>query len=161
MDNRRKNEVLPPQDECSLPSFWDRIFRKCASLFKFALSSGVSFLIDYVGYALMLQLTSGLGQSLIISNITARVVSSTVNYTINRNLVFSHKGSISKSAVQYFGLAIFILVANTFLLSVFVKNLGLPALLAKLFVEAILFVISWTVQRCFIFRKREQSKRDS
>lgn len=128
-----------------------KLAKRHAKLIKFLLSSGVSFLVDISAYALLLRLTAGLAQSLIISNITARIISSTVNYTINRNIVFGHSDSVLKSAVRYYLLAAGILLANTLLLSFLVHSLQVPKIPAKLLVEITLFTISWLVQRFVIF----------
>ena len=136
--------------------WFQRLALKYEKLIKFFLSSGVSFLVDIGAYALLLRLTGSLANSLIISNISARIISSTVNYTINRNLVFGHSDSVVKSAVRYYLLAAGILIANTLLLSFLVQTLHIPKIPAKLLVEATLFTVSWLVQRFFIFNTDKQ-----
>ncbi len=133
-----------------------KLAKRYEKLIKFFLSSGASFLVDIGAYALLLKLTGSLAHSLIISNVTARIISSTVNYTINRNLVFGHSDSIVKSAVRYYLLAAGILLANTALLSFLVQTVHLPKIPAKLLVEATLFTISWLVQRFLIFNTDKQ-----
>ena len=53
-------------------------------MLKFSASSFVSFLADYCLFCLL----SALGLSLAVANVTARVFSSTINYTINKTKVF-------------------------------------------------------------------------
>ena len=148
---------MEKQNQYPYNSRFKKLFQKFAKLIKFALSSGLSFLIDFSLYALFLKVTNGLAHSLIVSNISARIISSSVNYIVNRNLVFSHKGNIAKSALEYFALAIFILFANTILLSILVNHFGVKKLVAKLLVEVTLFIISWTIQRFVIFRNRNNT----
>lgn len=128
-------------------------FRVYKEILKFSASSLASFAIDYCMYALLLAATgaAGLAGSLIISNIGARLVSGTANYTMNKKLVFRSRTGFAKSAVQYALLAAFILAGNTVVLSTLVETLGMNSLAAKLITEVIFFAISWTVQRYVIF----------
>lgn len=127
-------------------------------ILKFSASSLVSFAIDYCMYALLLAATgaAGIANGLIISNIGARLVSGTANYTLNRKLVFKSRAGFAKSALQYIALAAFILAGNTIVLNTLVCTLGMNSLLAKLVTEIIFFVISWTVQKYVIFFKETE-----
>lgn len=127
-------------------------------ILKFSASSLVSFAIDYCMYALLLAATgaAGIANGLIISNIGARLVSGTANYTLNRKLVFKSRAGFAKSALQYIALAAFILAGNTIVLNTLVSTLGMNSLLAKLVTEIIFFVISWTVQKYVIFFKETE-----
>lgn len=129
-------------------------FRIYKDILKFAASSFVGFLTDYAVFSVLLLCTTGLSSEmgLILSNVGARVVSSVVNYTINRNIVFRNKGSILKSALGYFLLVVGILVGNTLVLSLLVNILGISSLWAKLITELLFFAVSWLVQKFFIFR---------
>ncbi len=126
---------------------------------KFAAASLTGFAADYGVYSLMVAATGGLGSavSIPLSNITARVVSSTVNYTLNRRFVFRSKDSVAKTAAQYFLLAACILAGNTMLLSFLVSNLGVNEYAAKLLAEITFFTLSWLVQKFLIFAKKPES----
>ena len=104
-------------------------------------------------YVLLLALTgaAGIGHSLVVSNIGARLVSGTANYTMNRKLVFRSRTGFAKSAAQYVALAALILAGNTIVLSMLAGTFGINRLAAKLITEALFFVISWTVQKYVIF----------
>lgn len=108
-------------------------------------------------YGILIALTAaaGLPHSLIISNIGARLVSSAVNYSINRKFVFKSNSDIPKSALQYFMLAAVILIGNTIVLSTLVNTMGIGSMPAKLITEIIFFFISWTVQKYLIFYREE------
>ena len=47
----------------------------------------------------------------------------------------------------------------TLVLTLLVERAGMPELLAKLIVELLFFLLSWTVQRCLIFRRRTKAKK--
>ena len=135
-------------------------FRVYKEILKFSASSLASFAIDYGMYALLLAATgaAGIANSLVISNIGARLVSGTANYTMNRRLVFKSRTGFAKSAVQYFLLAAFILAGNTIVLSTLAGTLGINRFAAKLITEIIFFTISWTVQKYVIFFREDSAE---
>lgn len=126
------------------------------NLFKFALSSLFGFLVDYLIYAIAIFFISNKGvlYELVIANTLARLVSATTNYKINKTLVFNNKGSIAKTGLEYFSLAVFIYLADTGLLYIFHDNLGINIYLVKIVVGIILFILSWLVQKYIIFKER-------
>ena len=128
-------------------------FRIYKEIIKFSASSFIGFLVDYIAFAALTVLTgaAGLAHALIISNVGARLISSTVNYNINRRLVFRSKAKVASSALQYFLLAGIILIGNTIVLSTLTGTLGINSMLAKVMTEIIFFFISWTVQKYVIF----------
>lgn len=130
-------------------------FRIYRDILKFAGSSFISFLVDYSLYSLLVIVTASWGTSSIpFSNITARIISASINFTINRNLVFHSQKSVLHTGTQYFLLASCILCGNTILLSWLVNTVGLNRFGAKLITELIFFTLSWIIQKTIIFRKR-------
>lgn len=134
-----------------------RIYKK---ILRFSASSFFCFLLDYGLYSLMTLLTVRLASpvSLTVSNISARLASASVNYTINRNVVFNSKNSVLKSALQYFALAAGILAGNTFVLNLFVTHAGLNLYAAKVLTEVLFFLLSWLVQHRFIFADKGEAQ---
>ena len=128
-------------------------------IFKFVASSAVGFVVDYGAYSLLTALTVGLGTNISIplSNVSARLISSTVNYSINKRYVFQNRESGLKTAAQYFALAAIILAGNTLLLSVMVNNLGINKYAAKIITEIAFFTLSWITQKFLIFGKQTDS----
>ena len=120
-------------------------YRIYKQIFKFMFASFSSFIVDYILYTI-LNIVTG---NLILSNIVARVFSSLYNYTINRNVVFKDKNSVVKSIIKYYLLAIFILAVNTCLL--YLLSLVINKFVAKIIIELILFIVSYFVQKRFIF----------
>lgn len=118
-------------------------FRIYRSIFKFSGASLLSFFLDYVLFNL-LTLILPIG----ISNVSARMISCMVNYKLNQKFVFHD--TRHGTAWQYFLLAAGILIANTLLLQGF-TFIGMPAFIAKIFVEITLFFCSMLVQRFVIF----------
>ena len=133
-------------------------FRIYRDIIKFTSSSLISFGVDYGIYSLMVVLTAGLGVAVRIplSNVTARIISSSLNYSINRRFVFKSQESVAKTALQYFTLTACILAGNTMFLTFLVSELGTNQYVAKILTEIVFFSLSWFVQKFFIFGKRQE-----
>ena len=137
-----------------------RVYRE---ILKFSASSLASFAIDYALYAALLAVTAaaGIAHGLVISNVTARIVSASFNYTMNRRMVFKSRTGFARSAAQYAALAVFILAGNTLVLSMLAGTFGINSLVAKVITEIIFFAISWTVQKYVIFFSDEDAERET
>ena len=118
-------------------------------LVKFSFSSILSFVVDYSLYTLFNIVTN----NIILSNILARIISATFNYTLNRVFVFKSNNKIKKSALQYFLLAILVLTINTSLLKLFVDVFAINKYLSKILIEIIVFTLSYLVQNKIIFKE--------
>ena len=118
-------------------------------IFKFCAASIVCFLLDYLMYVIFLRLTAGLSplNSSTASNVLARIISSVINFTLNKKLVFKRKGDTAKLAISYFTLVISIMLGNTALFAVLVSTFGMGKLPAKVVTELVFFGISWFVQK--------------
>lgn len=126
-------------------------------IFKFAGASFVSFLADYLLFVILHFLLPAGTVYLALNNVLARFGSAALNYTLNSKFVFKQGGE-AKTALEYALLAIGILFANTLLLMFFSDLLGIPANAAKLITEITLFIISFSVQSCVIFKKKPAAK---
>lgn len=128
-------------------------------LFKFAGSSFLSFLLDYVLFCGLVLLLGGMEVTaalpyVLIANILARVVSGTVNYLLNCRFVFRrHPGW--RSAGKYALLAISLLAVNTGVLYLW-KMTPLPVAVCKLFTEICMFLANYVIQKKLIFRKKKR-----
>lgn len=145
-------------------SHFDTVKDSCRvykEIVKFSAASLISFLVDYGVFSFLTFWTSDLEnvQSILISNIGARIVSGCVNYIINRKLVFQSKVHVVRSAAQYAVLAGVILTGNTIVLSLLADYLEINRYAAKLITELSFFLISWLAQRKIIFRDGKSTKR--
>lgn len=126
------------------------------NIFRFAASSLLGFAVDYGLYSLLVTLTAGLGAASVpLSNVAARVVSASVNFTVNKRFVFRSRDSVLRTGAQYFALAACILAGNTLLLSALVNGLGFNRFAAKLVTEVTFFTFSYLAQRFLIFRDKK------
>lgn len=121
--------------------------------FRFFLSSLISFAVDYALYLLLLYATH---LSVAASYAIARAVSSLVNYTINRAVVFKQHGG-KWSIVRYYALALLLMGAGAGLADVLNHLLPLSPSIIKPLIDFALFFISFTVQRVFVFGDAKSS----
>ena len=145
MDGNSASHFDTVKDSC-------RIYRE---ILKFSGSSFLSFLVDYLLFRILYGFFGSLASGVVLANVSARLVSAGVNYTLNRRAVFHSRESVSESLPRYALLAVGILLVNTILLKGIIA-VGMHAGLAKLAVEAVMFVVSWTVQRRLIFHKQTE-----
>lgn len=113
----------------------------------FVASSLVAMLLDYVLVLLLTATTKGMAQSLLISVVGARILSSLTNYFMNCRLVFENRSR--SSIVRYYILVVGILVVN-YGLMVVVTHL-MPIAIGKILVELLLYPLSFFIQRKYVF----------
>lgn len=125
-----------------------RVYRP---LLAFAGSSLVGFAVDFLALLLLMAIT----HNLLFSVITARLLSATINYLLNRHAVF--RDGDRSTPVRYALLVCGILVANYVLLRAL--SIVMPLVAAKLLTEFALFTISFASQRALVFTHKELSTR--
>ena len=117
-------------------------------IFKYLFSSITSFAVDYLLYWLCLLL----GFAPLISYALARIVSSQVNYHLNKHTVFSGRGG-RYSMVKYYALAVVQGAIGAGLVQWLPNIIPIPASIIKIPVDIVLFCISYFIQRDFVFDK--------
>lgn len=124
-------------------------------ILKFASSSLLAFAVDYLLFVLILQATESwaIAASVAFANILARIVSASLNFSINKHLIFRHDGKTAQSAFRYFLLAVGIVCFNTMILFGLTQA-GLNPYISKVSTEILLFLLSYTVQKNFVFPNR-------
>ena len=132
-------------------------YRIYKEIVKYSASSLLCFAVDYLFYALFSLATAAMPSavSLRLANVGARLISATLNYSLNRNFVFKSKTSLAKSAVSYFALAGVILCLNTVFLSLLTEGMSIDRYAAKLLTELVFSAVSWTVQKFIIFKPKK------
>ena len=127
---------------------------------KFSASSLIGFLVDYLAFTLLtlIPVPDTWTEWVLACNIIARVISASVNFTINYKIVFRSKKTLWKAILEYVLLALFILGCNTLFLYLLVDKAGMNKYVAKIIVEVVMFTVSWIVQRLIVFRKRKKAK---
>jgi len=138
LDANASSHFRPVQDSA-------RIY---APVLGFAASSLASAAVDWFGVLSMMALTGNLFASVVM----ARLVSGTLNFRLNRDLVFADRGDARVALKRYVALAVALLAANYALLDLFVGVVGLSLVASKLIVEALLFTTSYVVQHRTVFQ---------
>ena len=136
-------------------------FKIYACILKFTASSLISFIVDYVLVLVLNAVFNSIASidretALKLSVVIARLVSATVNFIINKKVVFEGNESTALSAAKYAALAAVILVANYLLIELLNIRLSVPLWIAKLVVEIVLFSVSFVVQGKFVFTKHKK-----
>ena len=116
-------------------------------IFKYLFSSLASFAVDYALYWLCL---GKLALSPLLSYALARLVSSQVNYRLNKHTVFSGRGG-KHSMAKYYALAVVQGLAGAGLVQLLSAVTPVPAAVVKIPVDIVLFAISYLIQRDFVF----------
>ena len=127
----------------------------------YTFSSLLSWAVDTAGfYVLDLLLRSLLGgYTEPVCNVLARVASSLFNFHLNYKVVFGSTQPYGKAMLRYYFLAIPQLAVSTLLVTVFTRLLHTDsagaATVVKIVVDSCLFVISFFIQKYWVFRKKD------
>lgn len=128
------------------------------SFFRFMSVSLICFVIDQI-LALVLRkwllpaagLVRGSMMNLQVSGYGARLVSSVVNFMMNKNLVFQMKGKAGKPALRYALLCIAIItISNAGVWAL--GQIGMADWLAKILMDTMLYFLSYRVQERWVFK---------
>ena len=132
---------------------------------KFSAASFAGFVVDFCLFTLFTWLaktffvdpaTDAWQYWIIGSNISARIISASVNFTLNYIFVFRSKKKVWKALLEYAVLAAFVLAVNTTFVWLLTSKAGMYEVLAKIIVEGTMFIVSWIIQRLFVFRKKKK-----
>lgn len=125
------------------------------TFFKYSLSSLSSAIIDIGVFGLLsLTLSSAeLSTKIWAASIGARIISSLYNFYINKTLVFPDKTPRKKALYKYYGLCITQLCCSAIGVYTLCRLALMPELLAKILVDGILFILSFQLQRNWVFRR--------
>ncbi len=134
------------------------LIRRYRIFIKYTLSAGIAFGIDLILFTvfnhLLIPLTDD--KAIIFSTIAARILSSLLNYSINRNKVFENKKKnfYDKKTFTYYYLLVIIQLCIS-AISVFVihKFIIVDATIIKIPVDIVIFIINYFVQKNIIFKE--------
>ena len=110
-----------------------------APLLKFAASSGVATIIDYV-LVLVLNALTG---ALFFPVIAARLVSASVNFAMNRRVFEATGVPLRRSALRYAALAVAVIAGSYTILAV-LTGIGMPLWIAKIIADTTMYMVSYS-----------------
>lgn len=129
------------------------VFIKCL------VSSVMSFAVDLLAYALIINLLAAISfTSIYMASFSARAISSIFNYYVNRELVF--KDHSRSNFLKYFLLVIFQIALSSLLVYLlFLLLEGENTVFLKMVVDSLLFFLSYFVQKHLIFKGKAYDKK--
>ncbi|HBA37964.1 MAG TPA: hypothetical protein DCY94_04515, partial [Firmicutes bacterium] len=142
-----------------------KLLKNYETLIKYIFSAGVSFVLDLTLFTIFNAIlkNSFPTKAIIIATIGARIISSFVNYHINRNRVFkttSDGSSIdTASFTKYVTLVIIQMFVSSFTVQGLFNMTHINETMIKIPVECILFVINYLIQKLFIFKNEAHQKK--
>lgn len=148
IDNNSETHFHPIKDSWAI---YKLLF---GSFVKYSFSSLSSSIIDIGLFQIFFMLFSrGMVNTIWIATILARIISSLYNYLVNKSIVFESTASHKKTIVRYYVLCVMQMLCSA--AGVSLLNMLIPdkIVIAKVFVDVILFFISYRIQRKFVFAK--------
>lgn len=130
----------------------------------FVLSSAVSFSADIALFYVLAKILGGVlgGAAELVATIGARLISSLINFTINKKKVFSSKAPLFKTLLKYYALALPQMAASALLVTLLTLLFGAHAegaTLIKVFVDTFLFLVSYRIQQNWVFADKKSKKK--
>lgn len=127
-----------------------KILNKYKTLITYLISSLLSFGVDLLCFSILLYFL----QNILISSYIARFISSIFNYIINKKLVFKNDQKRNfKALIEYFILVVVnITISGTFVTKIY-KYIHFNVTFIKAFVDGLIFLINYFLQKFVIFKK--------
>ena len=89
---------------------------------------------------------------LFIAIFGARFISSIVNFTLNRKVVFRNNTNVKRLIIKYYFLAIILMTCSYGGVYILVTNFEIAELTAKIIIDIILFTLSFKIQTNWVFK---------
>lgn len=122
---------------------------------KFSLSGISSFIVDIGMFTVLTKLFfDGLPihKNLFLATVIARIISSILNYSINRK-VFENSESVKKTVIKYYALCIIQLLLSWILVTLVYGQMKFDTTIIKICVDFLLFLVSYRIQRGWVFKE--------
>lgn len=128
-----------------------------SGFFKYLFASLSSAIIDLLMFHMMTVSLASMKTeiAIIISTVIARVISSLYNFLLNRNMVFKSAGNTWKQMIRYYMLCFVQLCCSAGVVVLLDCLIGWDKTFEKLIVDSVLFVISYRIQRSWVFKEKK------
>ena len=118
---------------------------------RYVIAAISSFMLDYFIFGILITFSFiNSNYNILIYTIISRIISSIYNFITNSKLVF--RNSNRSSIIKYIILALIQMIMSGFLVSWISKCLKINVLIIKLFVDTIIFIVNFIIQREWIFK---------
>ena len=132
-------------------------------IIKFSLSSLACWTFEYLLYDLLILLLAG-SVSVRLIYYAARVVALSVNFCVNRRVVFRARRNIRRTALRYVAIQLPIMLisaeAVNGLASLIPSSGKIAPMLVKIPVDTAMFILSYSLQREWVFRDDKNGDRN-
>lgn len=127
---------------------------------RFIMSSLASFVLDILFFALWITVLKDKspGFYIIYATIGARVISSLFNFITNKNQVFQYQERSAPALIRYYAICAVELLCSAFGVYYLHRWLRISVVGLKIVVDLLLFVISFNVERKWVFRKKHDEE---
>ena len=150
IDNNSNTHFRPIHD--SLLIYWKIL----NSFIKYSAVSIISCIVDILLFKIFLSVLPfkiDKDNLIIVSTVFARIISSLVNYGLNKKVSFNSNKNVSNTILKYYILCIVQMFASGFLVSRIYMFTDFSEVIIKLVVDTILFIVNYRIQRMFIFNE--------
>ncbi len=134
-----------------------KVINNYKTFLKYIISAGISFCVDILLFTFFYNLLKNITSLdiIIAATILARIISSFINYLLNKNLVFNVYGKPieRKTVFQYYLLVIIQMFLSGFLVSSIYNLIKINATIIKVVVDIVIFVVNYLIQKYIIFIK--------
>lgn len=138
-----------------------RIFTRVLSgLVCFSASAVCSGIVDFSIYSAGVKVffqSLGLSQKILFASVIARLISSVVNFALNRHMPYAQNKNVSSTMPKYYTLLIVQLFLSYFGVYKICTATGLDEMLVKLIVDLVLALFSYQIQMRWVFCDKTHS----
>lgn len=132
------------------------LYTKYKEIILYVFFGGLTTVINYAIYALMVLLKI----DIYTSNIVAWIGAVLFAYLTNRKMVFNSEAKGKKSVIieilSFYGARVFSLAVETALLFVCVSLLGMNEWIVKLVLQVVVIVLNYIFSKFLVFRKKKK-----
>ncbi len=119
----------------------------------YAMSAGISTVIDYIVFSVAI----GFQTEIWLATTWGRLCSASVNFLVNKKMVFCNKGNLSRQVLSYLVLLVFSGTVSALVVTLLAEKNGWNPICSKLLVDTGLWFFNFYIQRKFIFSKKKIS----
>lgn len=138
------------------------MFKKNNTFYKYLISGGLCFLFDIVLFTIFNYLLGNNPNHIIYATIFARIISSFINYLLNRNKVFKtndNKKVDKFTLVKYFLLVIICMLVSAHSVNYLYNILNINESVVKIIIDGLLCIINFFIQKKLIFTTYKPHKK--
>lgn len=127
---------------------------------KFLFSSLSSSVLDLLLFQMFCMMFLSFGEDMhgisyiVAATVCARLISAVYNFLINYRVVFQSKGNLAVTAGKYLLLAVCQMFCSAFLVDALYGLTGGTEMFVKMPVDILLFLLSFVIQREFVYRRK-------